>query len=276
MFASIAQRGAIDGTGRRGWIIEDNAVWKNHGAGIRVGPGAQVRRNYVVANGQIGIAGAGDDILMENNEIYYNNTAGYHHLWESGGAKFGATRNLIVRNNYVHFNDGVGLWSDCDSVNTLYENNRSEDNALMGIFVEISYTAVIRNNIILRNGLGYPDWIAGAGILVAASSDVEVAENYLDGNADGIGGMQQNRGAGPYGAHELWNLWVHHNQIVSTQGWTGIVQDIGDHAVFTSRNNRFEFNAYSLNSQPWPFTWMDHELTRSGWCDFGQDVLGTF
>ena len=46
--ASTAQRGAIDGTGRSGWIVEDHADWNNHGAGIRVGSGAQERRHYVV------------------------------------------------------------------------------------------------------------------------------------------------------------------------------------------------------------------------------------
>lgn len=276
MYAGIAQEGAINGRGRTGWVITNNEVRRNHGHGITVGSGGQVRRNYVHNNGQLGIFGSGDDILVEGNEIYHNNTAHFSPLWEAGGTKFTFTRNLVVRGNISHFNGGPGLWADMDNIDTLFENNIAQDNDWAGIMHEISYRAIIRNNTVRRNGFGYPDWMAGAGILVAGSRDVEVHGNFLDGNADGIGGMQQDRGWGAYGAHEVWNLWVHDNIIANTSGWTGLVQDVGDTDPFTSRNNRFERNAYTIGGNPTPFHWMNLELDQAGWASFGHDADGGF
>jgi parallel beta-helix repeat protein len=275
-FANIAQQGAIHGEGRSDWVVTNNEVRWNHGTGIRVGAHAVVRQNYVNNNGQLGISASGADILVENNEIYLNNRARFFTRWEAGGAKFVATSNLVVRGNYSHRNGGPGLWTDIDNVNTLYEYNTTDDNELMGIYHEISDAAVIRNNIVRRNGFGYPDWIAGAGILVAGSPNVEIYGNYLESNADGIGAVQQNRGSGAYGPHELWNLWVHDNVIASTDGWTGMVEDVGDAACFTSRNNHFERNQYRLGPKTFYFTWMDNELTEAGWVAYGQDTVGTF
>ena len=276
MYAAPAQFGAIHAQGRSGWIVSNNEVRKNHGAGIRVGSRAQVLRNYVHNNGQLGIFGMGDDILVEGNAIFANNIAGYFQRWEGGGAKFVITRNLVVRNNFVHKNDGPGLWSDIDSIDTLFEHNTSQDNTLMGIFHEISYRAVIRYNVVKRNGFGYPDWIAGAGILVAGSPDVEIYGNLVEGNADGIGAIQQNRGWGAYGPHELNNLWVHDNLLVNNGGWTGIAQDIGDRSYFTSRNNRFTGNRYQFGPGLYHFQWMDGERQPSEWTQDGNDPDGAF
>ncbi|MQA28771.1 MAG: hypothetical protein GEU82_02880 [Luteitalea sp.] len=278
-FASLDQRGAIEGSGRTGWVITSNEVRANHGQGIRVGSHAQVRSNYVHHNGQLGIAAIGEEILVENNEIAFNNTASYFQRWESGGAKFMHTTNLVVRGNFAHHNDGPGLWTDMDCLNTLYENNVAEDNRLMGILHEISYAAVIRDNIVRRNGFGLPDWIAGAGILVAASADVEVYGNLVEGNADGIGGMQQDRGSGQWGPYQVRNLWVHDNVITNSEGWAaGLAQDVdGSTDYFTSRNNRFENNRYELGSATFPFVWMNGDFrTAEEWVAYGQDVTGTF
>ena len=58
-----------------------------------------------------------------------------------------------MRDNHVHHNEGPGLWTDIDNIHTLYEGNLVEHNANVGIFHEISYDAVIRNNIVRDNGL---------------------------------------------------------------------------------------------------------------------------
>ncbi|MDP1465830.1 right-handed parallel beta-helix repeat-containing protein, partial [Klebsiella pneumoniae] len=73
--------------------------------------------------GQIGIAGIGDDVLIENNEIAFNNYAGYGASWEAGGTKFVRTNNLIVRGNRVHHNNGPGLWTDIDNMNSTISDN---------------------------------------------------------------------------------------------------------------------------------------------------------
>ena len=110
--------------------------------------------------------------LVQGNEIAYNNyLKGVSYGWEAGGTKFVKTRGLIVRSNYVHHNWGTGLWTDIDNINTLVEGNRVIGNANQGIFHEISYAAVIRNNTVQGNGFDRCCWLMGAAILVAASPD---------------------------------------------------------------------------------------------------------
>jgi parallel beta-helix repeat protein len=275
-YANLAQNGVVTADGTTGWDISRNEVRWNHGLGIRIGTDMRVTANHVHHNGQLGIGGAGSGVLVEANEIAYNNTAHFDPSWEAGGAKFVLTDGLTVRENNVHHNSGPGLWTDIDNINTTYEGNTVEDNERMGIFHEISYAAVIRHNIVRRNGFGFPTWMWGAGILVAASPDVEVYGNTVEGNADGIGAIQQKRGAGVHGPHETSNLWVHDNTVTMTQGWTGLVQDVGDSSYFSSRDNRFDRNRYQLGRGATFFTWKDAECSEAQWKDYGEDVVGTF
>lgn len=275
-YAVPAQDGAVSSLGVSNWTIMRNEIRLNHGLGVRAGPGTRVTGNRIHHNGQLGIGGGGAGVLVDGNEIAFNNTAHFDPTWEAGGAKFTFSTGLVVRGNNVHHNAGPGLWTDLDNVDTLYEGNTSEDNARNGILHEISYAAVIRNNTIRRNGAAFSEWIWGAGILVSSSRDVEVAGNIVDGNADGIGGVQQARGAGRLGAYDLTNLFVHDNSVSIAGGWTGVVQDVGDRSVFASRNNRFERNQYQLPAGSLSFAWLDGEYTDAGWRRFGQDVDGVF
>ena len=289
-FANRAQTGAIGG-GRPGqnWTIRNNVVRFNHGGGVEFNAKTWVYQNKLIHNGQLGVhTGGGGPIVgavIEDNEIAHNNAAGFDSGWEAGGSKFVHTDGLIVRDNWVHHNAGPGLWTDIDNINTLYEGNLVEDNyspgvsaSAAGIFHEISYSAVIRNNTIRRNGLNFDTWGWGAGILIAASggSGVEIYGNVLEDNKDGIMLIQQPRGSGRYGPYLVQNVHVHDNTIRMREGWSGAVQDGGDNAIFTSRNNRFENNTYHLGSGIRYFAWMNGERTESEWRSFGQDVTGTF
>jgi hypothetical protein len=280
-FASPAQNGAVKGG--TGWRIDGNEIRFNHGIGLHMASGRRVVNNYIHHNGQMGIGGASADALVENNEIAYNNTAGYNDFWEAGGTKFVYSNNLTIRNNFVHHNDGPGLWTDIDNIDVLYEGNRVEDNGRSGIFHEISYRAIIRRNTIKRNGTNkpYPYWIEGAGIQITDSTDVEVYENVLEDNWQGIAALNENRGTGRYGPWTLKNLWVHHNQVTSLlstggAGRTGVVQTSGGSAAFTNQNNRFDSNVYRLGSLPQYFLWLDADRTEQEWRQYGQDVTGSF
>lgn len=281
-YAVPAQFGAIqsavpgDGPVGRGWLIEDSEVRLNHGAGIRTGDETIIRRVFIHHNGQLGIAGpGGNNGLVEENEISDNNIAGFRWGWEAGGAKFTETTGLIVRRNRVHDNEGPGLWTDIDNYNTLYESNVVEDNFGPGIYHEISYDAVIRDNTVTGNGFGKDAWLWGSGILVSASADVEVYQNTVTGNADGIGGIQQDREDGPEGPHLLMNMFVHDNTISVARGHTGVVEDTGDSAVFTERENRFESNAYLAPAGD-RYMWLGQKMDAAGWQGEGQDLDGTW
>ncbi len=275
-YANPAQTGAVDAGRGAGWVVRDNEVRYTHGAGIRIGHRAQIVGNNVHHNGQLGVGGVGDDALVEGNTIAYNNAAGYDPGWEGGGTKFAVTRNLVVRNNHVHHNVGAGLWTDIDNIHTLYEGNRVEDNESSGIFHEISYDAVIRNNVVRRNGFAFSGWLYGAGILISSSSNVEVVGNTVEDNAHGINGIDQQRGAGRHGPWVLQNLYVHHNEVRA--GDYGKAAGIaGDVALFTpARSIRYENNTYFLGRNVWPFEWNSKGLAEAGWRGVGQDAAGTF
>ncbi|HET7232153.1 MAG TPA: right-handed parallel beta-helix repeat-containing protein [Longimicrobium sp.] len=275
-YAAPAQQGAVQGTATDGWTVQDCEVRLNHGIGVRTGEGMRVLRNRVHHNGELGIGGGGAGVLVEGNEIAWNNYAGFDPAWEAGGTKFVRTRDLVVRGNRVHHNHGHGLWADIDNIATLYEANIVEDNDYSGIFHEISYAAVIRGNRAARNGFGGAQWVDGAGILVSSSRDVEVYGNTVTGNRNGITALQGDRGSGAYGAHELANLYVHDNVVELGAGRQGVVQNNGSSAVFTSMNVRFAHGTYRLGSVSAPFLWNDRAVGEGGWKGYGMDVDGTF
>lgn len=276
-YANPAQVGAIDSradgedlVGGSDWMIVANVVRWNHGVGVAATTGATVRDNLVYENGQLGVAAKGAGVSFIGNEIYGNNTAGFSSGWEAGGSKFAYTSGLVVRDNYVHNNAGVGLWTDIDNIDTVFDSNRVIDNDRIGIFHEISYDAVISNNEVRGNGFGFDAWLWGAGIAVATSVNVEVFGNVVEGNADGIVGIDQDRTGAPasYGPLSLENLAVHDNIITGNEGWTGLGQDLGDNSVFTSRNNRFYDNVFDQDGLH--FFWLNDPRTYQQWLDYGQ------
>ena len=280
-YASPTHEGAID-LGAA-WIIEGSEVRWNHYGGIWSGPRSIVRRNKVHHNGSVGLGGAGEGILVADNEIAYNGFAGYSPYWGAGGAKWVWTVSMVVRDNFSHHNRGPGLWTDINNIHTLYENNRIEDNERSGILHEISYDATIRGNVIKRNGTGrdFPHWTTGAGIEVISSRNVEITGNTVEDNWQGITALDDHRGAGNAGPWTVSNLNVHHNTIRSRAtddgaGRIGIIDMKGTGAFQPTSNNRFHQNAYSLGERRLYFLWMGREMDEGEWRRFQQDVSGSF
>jgi len=282
-YASPVQMGAIRAGGHKppdqttGWVIEDCEIRYNHGGGIRTGDDMLAIGNYVHHNGQIGFVGIANNSLIADNEIAYNNTRGVSAGFEAGGTKFVLSDGLVIRGNYVHHNDGKGLWTDIDNINVIVENNLVEHNAQAGIMHEISYRAIIRNNIVRFNAIGDPvRWLWDGGIVIANSPDVEVYGNTVEDNRGGIAAIQQDRGSGRHGAWNTTNLYVHDNQVKLLEGRTGLAQDIGDTTYFTLKNNRFERNDYRLDRTARIFEWANKQITEDEWRRYGNDVDGTF
>lgn len=277
-YATPAQEGAIqaqsplEGERGDGWLIEDVEVTGIHGVGVRTGDATIVRNSNLHHNGQMGITVSGGvDVLIEGNEIAHNNIAGFNWEWEAGGGKFTESVALVVRDNYAHDNDGPGLWTDIDARDTVYEGNVVADNSGPGIFHEISFAAVISGNTVTGNGFGKPDWLWGAGILIAASSDVVVLNNDVAGNADGIAGIQQDRGTGAFGPYLLQNLTIEGNTISMDEGQTGVVADTGDDEIFVDRNLTFGTNTY-VDVVGLRFAWAGQLLDEQGWRATGQGM----
>ena len=269
-FGNQAQFGAIDSFFGSGWVIEDNEVRLNHGAGIRGNAGSVVRNNHVHHNGQLGLAGFGKNLLVEGNLVEHNHTLGFDTSWEAGGSKWQRTDGLVLRDNVFRNNRGHGIWIDIDNINALIEGNRSDGNDKAGIFYEISYDGVIRNNTVSGNGfVRNSSWGRSSGIMIANSQNVEVYGNTVDRNRHGITLFHQDRGSGEHGPYDLRNVNVHDNLIIMETGHTGLMEDVGSQAVFESWNNRFHHNTYKVaGTDRWH--WDGRLRSFSEWQALGQ------
>lgn len=281
-YAIPAQFGAIgDQYPGPNWIVANNEVRWNHGNGINLASGGQALNNYVHHNGQKGIGGNGQNLLVQGNEISFSNWAGFDVSWEAGGVKFAQTNGLTVRNNRIHDNTGAGLWNDVDSINTLYENNTVENNLAGGIQYEISYAATIRYNTVRNNANFASGWMWGAQILIMNSRDVTVYGNRVDvapTTGNGIGIIQQDRGTGAYGPHIAANNHIYGNSVTyrqSPNGTSGIVGDYNAQALLTTQNNTFDYNAYHVtDASASGWMWGGYE-TWAGMHQLGQELHGT-
>jgi hypothetical protein len=287
-YASPTGAGAVHGSefqrgGKKSvnWIVQDNEIRWNHDVGVWLGHGMHLLHNNLHHNGHMGAGGSGRNILVENNEIAYNNYAGYDYHWGAGGAKFVLCANLEVRNNYAHHNEGPGLWSDIDNDNVVYEKNRTSSNKVAGIFFEISFGAVIHDNIIDNDGENPGGPRNGAGILVNTSSDADIYGNQITNCATGILAIQTDRGVSDWTkrTYVLKNLNVHDNVITQKSGIAaGIDASPGFMpAAFTDWNNRFQNNTYRFAELTgMHFEWMRSPRSIEEWKSFHNDSNGRF
>jgi hypothetical protein len=210
-FVPPPNEGVVNHDSGDGWVIEDNTIEKNEGAGMMAGSRQRVRGNCLRDNGQYAINAYkyGDitDLVVEGNEITGNNTGDWESKIEgcgcTGGVKFWAVDKADIRNNWVHDNRGPGLWADTNNNDFLIENNVIEDNDGPAIFYEISYNAVIRGNTLRRNnivegrkfadrGESFPSATiylseSGGEPRVAARTDkIDIYGNMLEDNWSGI------------------------------------------------------------------------------------------
>ncbi|HZP02731.1 MAG TPA: right-handed parallel beta-helix repeat-containing protein [Terriglobia bacterium] len=285
-YANPGQSGAIQGVAPNnapgsGWVVVQNEVRLNHGAGVRSGVGMKLDSNYIHSNGQMGFLGSHDNLLIQSNEFSFNNYAGFT-FGMAAGAKFSYTHNLVVRNNYAHDNLGPGLFTDIDNYGALYEGNHTRSNMVGGIVHEISFDAVIRYNLVENDGFtpfgSSLSW--GSGIRIYDSSNVEVYGNIVTNCMNGIGARQDDRGSSSNGTpYQVRNLNVHGNIITQTTGIAAGLRVLGnyDNSIFTSWGNRFVNNSYRLaNFSGKYYHWEGSELNLDQWQQDGNDVNGTW
>ena len=283
--------GAVQG--RATWTIQGNEVRLNHGDGIYAS--GNILGNYSHDNGDFGLEGgfASTAMNVQGNEFAFNNWANFAN---GGGAKFEYATNLVVRNNYAHDNFGPGFHTDGDSANVLYEYNHTKNNMNAGLQHEISWDAVIRYNLFEDETTAIPASGNGSlwdhsSIAILNSSNVQIYGNTFTGSTNGIAGILGIRGSSTHGPHTgqtylLQNLDVHDNTFsaIATTA-AGIVKIASfDNSVYTSWNNHFTSDSYSLSdSNRLYFTWLDSSgknayatYSWDQWQSFGNDVAGTF
>jgi hypothetical protein len=275
-YANPSHTGAIHARDTRNWTIRRVDASHNHAMGIHLGPGTHVHNSRTTYNGQLGIGGgtSGAAATIEHNEIAYNTQLHYNMAWETGGLKTANGVGTVVANNWVHHNDGVGIWFDVYARNTTIRSNLVEHNVRAGIFYEISYGPTeIAWNTVRHNGKGL---FGEAGIRILNSRNVQVFGNGVDSNEWGILlQMKNGRGSGPDGRLELANVEVRNNDIRMLTGATGLVDETGNDAYYTSKGNVFEGNTYRLDDvSDQRFTWTGGWSGRdwAEWQGFGNDT----
>jgi hypothetical protein len=297
----------IQGAG--GWTIENNEVRQNGVDGI--GLGSVNRNNFVHHNGRGGmVSGFGQSgMVVENNEIAFNNTDRVRDEPDAGG-KMVAVQGVDYRHNWIHDNYGNGIYCDLNCYGLDIHHNLVERNAKVGIEVEISYDSQIHDNKLHGNGIfdsrcadGTQCWFTDlGGILVFDSANVRVYGNTIeDANGHGIVGRQDHRRrcdtADPHtgrycrGDHVVKNLQVYNNRIKAPaeSSHTYTFGD-GSRSPFvlaaltgaddlSSYNNRFYSNSYQVPASPgfqanWYHWIVDKAITWSSWQSAGLDAEG--
>jgi hypothetical protein len=175
-------------------VAEDCITEWTNGVGTRLAGNQNILRRVVSRfNGQLGLSGAGTRNLMEDCKLEGNNVKGFSKDWEAGGMKAANTRNFQVQHCSAIRNDGPGFWFDIDNRDELVEGSYTEANNGPGIFIEISETATVRNNLCVRNGSKEKtrgSWNQ-AGILLGEAMRCIVEHNICVGNRNGIEVRQQ-------------------------------------------------------------------------------------
>ncbi|MGY3446386.1 hypothetical protein ACVW17_006387 [Bradyrhizobium sp. USDA 4473] len=262
-YASVGQKGAVQAQDANGWVVENCELRLNSAAGIAVGSGTRIRDCDVHHNGQIGITGVGHDVVIERNHVFENNTRAFNPNWEAGGVKLAVSSNVVMRDNLVYNNRGPGLWCDIECRDVLYEGNIAEGNSEAGIFHEISFAAVIRNNKLRHNGLGKGGFW-GNNLLIAASQNVDVYGNELIVSAGkcGVILVDQGRRTKSGELYKTRDNHIHDNDMTFEGAvCAGAASDVGaDSAnadVIETGNNRFDHNVYRISrgGAPVRFAW---------------------
>lgn len=190
-FGTTTENAAVEGfnPGGKAWTIENNVFQYNGAIGAVVRANGVIRDNVLSHNGQAGYgAGNGSGIVIERNEIAWNNWKRVNPYFSAGGGKASFTTGLIFRGNYVHNNHRRGIWLDLDNRDTVIERNTFERNDT-GLFLEMGYSATVRDNTFTCNG-GGQDNTFQTSILVTNASGILIERNTITvceaGNGIGI------------------------------------------------------------------------------------------
>ena len=279
----VDAQGAIRNADRSatGWVLNninahdngsfDGSNW--NGAGADLGVNWLVIGGRYHDNRQEGLAG-GD--LIQNTtvngaEIDHNNFTNDAHTkqssscgHEAGGFKW-VGNNITVEYSYIHDNACMGLWDDINSNGALITHNRVVNNWNSGIFHEVSLGATITYNTVIGNGFKTfdnnppgcnPGWGAGisdsdSGHTGSGNATVDVSHNDVEGNCNGITGLDNGASGGSCGTEcNVANFHVHDNKVVGSNNplannntgnfeWDGPPNDVAN------SNNTFANNTFS-------------------------------
>jgi hypothetical protein len=286
------------------WTVHHVDGSYNHGLGLHQVSGLSLSHSRFLDNGSNGTGGGmvgglfdSVDWELNNHEIRTEPNVG------AGGIKFGATRDVVVRNSIASRNYGPGIWFDVGSRFVVVQDNIVQDNVSQGIRQEIGFECVIRDNVVSGNS----GVIAGdkGDIVIAASGAADLSAYPLDGfwvdagfgnsieiygNAVTVGDAGEPAvllGQGPRyqatefdldgGLHVLRNVHVHDNAMVlaGTRPTVELTDTLPPDAGVDpwDAGNGFFANTYVTGGKCATdfWSWGGASLSFAGWQDAGQD-----
>jgi hypothetical protein len=291
-YANAAQTGCIAGTPgplTAGWKVDTTELRECHGFGVRVtGTGPRLAGNWSHDNGEGGGALLGTNSRSLGNRWKYNNTAhfGPGAVEEAAGLKIMATTDALVDGDTAIGNGLNNFWTDVAALRTTIQNSVGDSADGIGFLAEVSYQIKLLNNRACYNGRHTGTYaVAGAGIVVSNSPDVEVAGNTVCGNRGGILAYETARSAPPnylstLGPHDVVRLRVHGNIITQLDNGraAGIANDAtsGSNPYTTAADNRWFGNTYhrTLGTTKWRWTG-NADVSETAW-RAAQDSASTF
>ena len=222
---ALMNRMSPGGKGYADWTVKDNKLSDAHGAVISLSkaPGLKILDNDIYRGGQMGILNTGRGELIKGNAVHDNNTEGFDTGWEAGGMKTSHASEVILTSNTFYRNEGSAVWFDIDSTHNTISGNRIYDNTGFGIHYEISSHGEISGNVLWNNGWGTPRWVLGSAIASSNSSVVDIHDNMLAWNADGISVIGVDRGRQTW--NDVHDVRVRRNVIVMGRPRRGVVGD---------------------------------------------------
>jgi hypothetical protein len=261
-------------------LIDDNESRYNRN-GISVKSNQTISNNYIHHNAHSGLYGGPlSNVIIENNDLSFNNTGHFDPNWDAGGSKIigGQAGSYFVtwRNNHLHDNYGQAIWSDTNVHNALYEGNLIENNWGAGLFHETSWTATVRGNLLRNNmqaelNLGL-SCAHGAQIAANNSQDMVITGNTIEAAGSNAICLQNTiRPSTPGIPPALANISVANNVVklrgVVLVGWVG---NAAQGISFTGNTYYVEVlsNRYWNDNRRSPMTWQE-------WQAAGRDTTGT-
>ena len=257
--------GAIHGDGTSGWTIRNADVHDNAGVGVRLSSDWLVEDSHMYRNGNLGAGGyMADRFTLRNCEIDGNGFAG--RSGEHGGTKFVDSRGGLVQGNYVHDNEGRGIWFDTEIFDATIDGNEVARQSYEGIWVEnVCGPATITNNYSHDNGTGaLSGWIDRANIQVVNGQDIEIAYNRTSGGQHQISMLA----AGGYPTYScapgFRGIDIHDNTVTLDAGAVGAMSYNWPENIYTNGSMNWHGNHYTV-SGGW-FTWNGQiNMTLTQW-----------
>ena len=252
-YAAPLEAGAV-APGGSSWLIQNNEFRLNHGWGVKVlktGGNVRVLGNNLHDNGEGGMAAGGiTGGLFDSNSVVHNNIDSVLPGMEGGGAKFSGN-HIMISNNTVHDNDGVGLHTDAGGTYNTYDHNTSYQNIGNGIRYEISRYGTITNNVVYGNS-------TAAEIAYTGSDHGRISGNTVTDN--GIGGISVYNIVGTRPGRTIYTVTdtrVTNNTITIANSPNEQAAGLVDAAqprqpiVFADPTNIWASNTYNVLTLPW-------------------------